>query len=158
MTETVDIIFAISMLIGGLIMTMIGFDIIKLKAKKQEDEERLKIWKIKFGRFFRIGGIVILIIGIFLIIIPDFNPESKTWTKSQKIEMKKEIINSSNTLKSMNPDTADLVVTCFVEKYTDKFTLQESWDQENMTDDQIGNLTMLMMNECFELYGIKTNK
>ena len=32
-------------------------------------------WRKKFGKFFKIGGIVILIIGVFLLIAPDSDNE-----------------------------------------------------------------------------------
>ena len=158
MTETIDIVVAISMLLSGLFITLIGFDIIKLKAKKPEDEERMIEWRKKFGKFFKIGGIVILVIGVFLLIAPDSNNEPANWTQSQKDQMKQQVLSSSNFLQSINPDTADLVVTCFVDKYTDKFTLQESWEQDKMTQEQVMELTMPIMRECFELYGIELGK
>ncbi len=76
MTETIDLIVAISMLLSGLFITLIGFDIIKLKAKKPADEERMIEWRKKFGKFFKVGGIVILIIGVFLLIAPDSDNET----------------------------------------------------------------------------------
>jgi hypothetical protein len=158
MTETIDAIVAISMLMSGLIITLIGFEIIKLKAKKPADEERMIVWRKKFGKFIKIGGIVILIMGVLLLIAPDSDKESANWSHSKKEEMKKIVMNSSNFLQSMNPDTADIVVTCFVDKYTEKFTLQESWEQDKMTQEQIMKLTMPLWNECFELYGIQINK
>jgi hypothetical protein len=158
MKETIDTIVAISILLSGLITTLIGFDIIKLKAKKPGDEERMIIWRKKFGKLFKIGGIVMLIIGVFLLIVPYLDKEPANWTQSQKEEMKRQVINSSNFLQTINPDTADLVVTCFVEKYTGKFTLKESWDQDKMTQEQIMELTMPIMTECFELYGIELDK
>ena len=158
MTETIDTIVAISTLVSGLLITLIGFDIIKLKAKKPEDEERMIVWRKKFGKFFKIGGIVILILGILLLIAPGSEKEPANWTQSQKEEMKQQIINSSNFLQSINPDTANLVVTCFADKYTEKFTLQDSWEQDKMTQEQVMELTMPIMRECFELYGIEINK
>ena len=158
MTETIDLIVAISMLLSGLFITLIGFDIIKLKAKKTEDEARMVEWRKKFGKFFKIGGIVILIIGVFLLIALDSESEPANWTQSQKDQMKQQVINSSNFLQSINPDTADLVVTCFVDKYTEKFTLKESWEQDKMTQEQVIKLTMPIMRECFESYGIKLDK
>jgi hypothetical protein len=158
MTETIDLIVAISMLLSGLFITLIGFDIIKLKAKKTEDEARMVEWRKKFGKFFKIGGIVILIIGVSLLIAPDSESEPANWTQSQKDQMKQQVINSSNFLQSINPDTADLVITCFVDKYTEKFTLKESWEQDKMTQEQVMELTMPIMRECFELYGIQLGK
>lgn len=158
MTETIDLVVGICMLLSGLFITLIGFDIIKLKAKKPEDEKRMIEWRKKFGKFFKIGGIVILIIGVFLLIVPDSDNEPTKWTQSQKDQMKQQVINSSNFLQSINPDTADLVVTCFVDKYTDKFTLQESWEQDKMTQEQVKELTMPIMRECFELYDIQLDK
>lgn len=158
MTVTIDTIIAISMLLSGLLITLIGFEIIKLKAKKPEDEARMIVWRKKFGNFFKIGGIGILIIGVFLLIAPDSDNEPANWTYSKKEDMKKLVINSSKFLQSMNTDTADMVVSCFVDKYTEKFTLQESWDQDKMTQEQIMELTMPIWNECFQLYGIQINK
>jgi len=158
MTETIDIIIALSTLMSGLLITLIGFNIIKLKAKKPDDEERMIVWRKKFGKFFKIGGIVILISGVFVILAPDLNNEPANWTQSQKEEMKKQMISSSNFLQSINTDTADLVVTCFVDKYTEKFTLQESWEQDKMTQEQIMELTIPIMKECFELYGLQINE
>ena len=158
MTETIDTLVAISMLLSGLLITLIGFDILKLKAKKPEDEERMIVWRKRFGKFFKIGGIVILIIGVFLLISANLDNEPENWTQSQKDQMKQQVINSSQFLQSINPDTANLVVTCFVEKYTEEFTLKESWEQDKMTQEQIMELTMPLINECFKLYGIKTNE
>lgn len=158
MTETIDLIVAISMLLSGLLITLIGFDIIKLKTKKYEDEERMIVWRQKFQKFFKFCGAVILIIGVSLLIAPDSDNQPANWTQSQKEEMKKQVINSSNFLQSVNSDTSDLVATCFVDKYVEKFTLQESWEQDKMKQEQIMELTMPIMKECFELYGIQTNK
>ena len=158
MTETIDLLVSICMLLSGLLITLIGFGIIKLKAKKPEDEERMIVWRKKFGRLFKIGGIVILIIGVFLLIAPDSNKEHGNWTQSQKEQLKQQVINSSKFLQSINPDTADSVATCFVDKYTKKFTLQESWEQDKMTQEQVIKLTMPIMRECFESYGIKLDK
>jgi len=158
MTETIDLIVAISMLLSGLLIAFIGFDIIKLKAKKPEDEERMIEWRRKFGNFFKIGGIVILIIGVFLLIVPDSNNEPANWTQSQKDQMKQQLINSSKYLQSINPDTAYLVVTCFVDKYTEKFTLKQYWEQDRMTQEQVMELTMPIMRECLDLFGIQLGK
>ena len=158
MTVTIDLFVAISMLLSGLLITLIGFHIIKLKAKKPEDLERMIIWREKFGKFFKIGGVVILVIGVFLLIAPDSENEPVKWTQSQKEKMKQQVINGSNFLQSINPDTADLVVTCFVDKYTEKFTLQDSWEQDKMPQEWIMELTMPLMRECFELYDIQIDK
>ena len=68
MTETLDIIVAISMLLSGLFTILVGFDIIKLNGKNPEDEERMIVWRKKWGMFFKIGGIVIVILAVFLLI------------------------------------------------------------------------------------------
>ena len=70
MNETLDIIVAISMLLNGLFTTLVGFDIIKLTAKKPKDEERMIVWRKKWGMFFKIGGIVIVILAVYLLIAP----------------------------------------------------------------------------------------
>jgi hypothetical protein len=158
MTEKIDTIVAVSMLLSGLFITLIGFNIIKLKPRKPEDEEKMAIWRKKFSNSFKIGGSLILIIGVFLAIAPILNIKSGNWSQSQKEEMKKQVINNSNFLQSLNPDTANMVVTCFVDKYTEKYSLQDSWKQDKLPQEQIIELTMPMLKECFQLYGIETNK
>lgn len=158
MTQTIDLIVAISMLLSGLFITLIGFDVIKFKAKKPEDEERMIAWRKKFGKFFKIGGVVILILSVLLLIAPDSDNDPANWTQSQKEQMKQQVMNNSDFLQSINPDAADLVVTCFVDKYTEKFTLQDSREQDKMTQEEILELTMPLMRECFELYDIKIDK
>lgn len=156
MNEIIEKGIAISMLISGIYMTLIGFNVIKLTPKKAEDVEKIKVWHQKFDKFFKIGGITILIISILLLIAPV--SDNDNWTPSQKNQMKVLILNSSNFLKSIHPDTADLVTSCFVDKYTEKYTLKESWEQEKMTQEQIMELTLPILYECFDLHGIKTNQ
>ncbi len=158
MTYTIDLILALCMLLSGLLITLIGFDVIKLKTKNSVDEERMNVWRKRFGNFFKIAGIIVLTIGVYLIIMPNSNNKPENWTQSQKEAMKNQVINSSYFLKNMNPDSADLIVSCFVNKYTEKYTLKESWEQDKMTLEQLKELTSPLMEECFELYGIKTNK
>ena len=69
-----------------------------------------------------------------------------------------QIINSSNYLKSINPDTARLVSKCFVDKYTEKYTIEDSWKQDKMTQEQIMQITMPIMKECLKQYGLKINE
>ncbi len=156
MTDIIDTGIAVGMLISGSYMTLVGFHIIKLKPKKTEDVARLKVWHKKFDKFFKIAGISVLIIGIFLLITP--HPKNEDWTLSQKEQMKEQILNSSNFLKSINPDTADLVASCFVNKYSEKFTLNESWEHNKMTQEQIMELAAPIINECCILYGIEINQ
>jgi len=158
MTEKIDTIVAVSMLLSGLLITLIGFNIIKLKPKKPEDEEKMAIWRKKFSNSFKIEGLLIIIIGAFLSIAPNLNSKSANWSQAQKDEMKKQVLNNSNFLQNLNPDTADLVVTCIVDKYTEKYTLQDSWKQDKMPQEQIIELTMPIMKECFQIYGIESNK
>jgi hypothetical protein len=142
----------------GLLTMLIGFDIIKLKAKKPEDEERMIVWRKKFGNFFKIGGILLLIMGVFLLIMSDLDNEPANWTQSQKDQLKQQVINSSNFLQSINPDTADMVGKCVVDKYTEKFSLKDYKEQDKMSQDQIMELVAPIWKECFELYGIQLNK
>lgn len=72
MNEIIDNGLAIIMLIGGIYMILVGFNVIKFKAKKSEDEEKMKLWPQKFDIFFKIGGIIVLLMGIFQLIIYNF--------------------------------------------------------------------------------------
>ena len=76
MTKTLDIIVAISMLLNGILITLIGFEIIKLNAKKPEDVDRMIVWRKKWVMYFKIGGIVIVILALYLLIALYLNSKS----------------------------------------------------------------------------------
>ncbi len=79
-----------------------------------------------------IGGIALVIWGIIILVYPDlnaFNLESKTvnkaWTLEQKSAMKLQVFNSSRYLQSINRDTADLVIICYVDKYAEIYSVND---------------------------------
>lgn len=60
------------MLLGGLYASLLGFKVVKLKVKP-EDQEKLNIWYQKFGSLMKIGGILMIVLGLFLLITLIFN-------------------------------------------------------------------------------------
>jgi len=153
------------LIFGGLYSALLGFKVINHKKDNPVFQEKMGKWHQKFDKFMKIGGIALMIWGIFNLIIPSLNPyhidnkdEKKGWTIEQKEQMIKQVINSSNLLKSINQDTARLVAKCFVDKYTEKFTLEESWKQDKMTQEQVMPIIMPLIQNCMHLYGIKTEK
>jgi hypothetical protein len=54
------------MLLGGLYTSLLGFKVVKLKVKP-EDQEKLNTWYQKFGLLMKIGGILMIILGLFLL-------------------------------------------------------------------------------------------
>lgn len=156
MNDTINSIFTISIIGSGLLMTLTGFEAIKLKAKKPEDEKRMIAWRKRFGKFFKTGGIALLIIGGTLLYASGSKPA--TWTQLDKEELKLHLLNGSDFLQSLNRDTAELVITCFVDKYTKKFTIQNYEEQSNLPREQLLEQTIPIMKECFKLYGIKINE
>ncbi len=147
------------LIFGGLYAALLGFKVIN---PKKDDPKMIK-WHQKFGKFMKIGGIALMIWGVFNLIIPSLNPynfdnkdEKKEWTSEQKEQMMQQVINSSNLLKSTNPDTARLVAKCFVDKYTEKYTLEESWKHDKMSQEQMMPIIMPLIQDCLHQYGIKT--
>jgi len=161
MTDIIDLYFAISTSLIGLFITLIGYNVIKLKGKKPEDEERMIIWRKKFGKLFRILGVVMIFIGISLLILSFSDKRNDKWTESHKEDMKSLVINNSPFIQSLNPELRDLVVTCFVETYTKKYTLKESLGEvkEGQWPEEYQLTVMVpIMRECFEKYGLIEGK
>ena len=165
MTQILPYISAFIMIFGGGYLALLGFKIVNPQKDNPEHQEKMIKWHKKFGGFAKIGGIGLLIWGTLNLIYPDLNAfnfdnkkESKNWTQEQKDQLVLQVINGSNYLKSLNPDTANLVAKCFVDKYTDKFTLDDAWEQDKMPQEQVVELTLPIMNECFEQYGLQSLK
>jgi hypothetical protein len=147
---------------GGGYLALLGFRVIKPKKDNPVNEEKMIRWHSKFGRFAKYGGIALVIWGIIILVYPDlnaFNLESKTvnkaWTLEQKSAMKLQVFNSSRYLQSINRDTADLVLTCYVDKYAEIYSVNDYNEQNKMTQDQVLKL-MPIIKECFKKYGLKT--
>lgn len=158
-------ISAFVMIFGGGYLALLGFGLINPKKDNPEHQEKMIKWHKKFGGFAKYGGLFLVIYGILNIAFPSLSPytidnkkETKNWTIEQKEQLMEQIINSSNYLKSINPDTARLVSKCFVDKYTEKYTIDDSWKQDKMTQEQVMQITMPIMNECFKQYELETNE
>lgn len=63
-----NLFFGIGNIIIGIMMTLIGFKVYNpFKSRKEPEKE--KQWYKKFGGFFKIGGILMLVIGLFKTIV-----------------------------------------------------------------------------------------
>ncbi len=62
-----ELIIGIWNIIVGIGMTLIGYKVFNLFYGSNEPEKK-ELWYKKFGTFFKIGGILIAIIGIYLTI------------------------------------------------------------------------------------------
>ena len=153
---------ALVMIFGGGYLALLGFKVINPKKGNPEHQEKMIKWHKKFGGLAKYGGSALVIWGVLNIIFPtlspytmDTNKVTKEWTSEQKDKMMNQVINSSNFLKSINQDTARLVAKCFVDKYTEKFTLEESWEQDKMPQEQVNPLILPLIRDCMNQYGIK---
>jgi hypothetical protein len=63
-----ELFFAIGQLIAGIYMTLVGFKVINLFKGKNEQEKEEQ-WYKKFGVFFKYGGIVLVLLAIFQLVI-----------------------------------------------------------------------------------------
>jgi hypothetical protein len=151
------------MIFGGGYLALLGFRIINPKKDNPVHQEKMIKWHAKFGSFAKYVGTALVIWGIINLVYPDLNAfsfkiktDNAPWTQEQKSEMKRQVLNSSKYLQSINPDTADLVLTCYVDKYTEKFTVKEFREQDKLTQDQLMKKIMPIIKECFKQYGLKT--
>jgi hypothetical protein len=64
-----DLLYGFLHIAIGIFMTLKGFKILKSSKAKDENEiAKEELWHSKWGTFFKIGGIVLLIAGIVEII------------------------------------------------------------------------------------------
>lgn len=162
MTQILPYFYSLTILFGGVYLSLLGFKIYNPRKDNPEQQERMIKWHNKFGNFAKYGGIALILWGIISLTFPDINPLSiekaeinNGWTHERKEAMKHEIIVSSNYLKSLNPDTANLIASCFAEKYTKRFTFEDAWAQEEMTQKQVTEISTPLFNECISELGIK---
>jgi hypothetical protein len=158
-------ISAIIMIYGGGYLALLGFGIIKPKKDNPEDQDKINIRRKKFGWFAKFGGIALLVYGILNLCFPSLSPyiiEKKkvktVWTVEQKQQLMEQIINGSVYLKSINYDTARMVSSCFVDKYTQKYTVDNLWELDKMTQEEVKQISMPILNECLQKYDLKLLK
>jgi hypothetical protein len=163
MLQILPYLYTLIVLSGGIYLTLLGFKIYKPRMKSPEEQEKMNNWHIKFGTFAKYGGIALTLWGVINLTNSDLNPfnfekhvVTNSWTQEKKDEMKHQVIQSSNYLQSLHPDTANLIVSCFVEKYTNKFTIEDAKSQEKMNQEQVLELTMPLFKESLDEFGIKT--
>ena len=145
MPEIFDKFSTYSLIISGFFITLVGFNVIKLKGTEKFLSNK------KFRIFSKIFGIITLLYGILLVATVNSN-STQEWTQEQKEQMKKEILANSQYFQSMNPDTADMILTCFVDKYTEKYTLEDAKEQEKMSESEIEKIVRPIFLECFKKY------
>jgi len=63
-----DLFYGFFNIAMGIFMILKGFKIFKSKAKDENEIAKEELWQSKWGTFFKIGGIVLLIGGILEII------------------------------------------------------------------------------------------
>jgi hypothetical protein len=155
-------ISAFVMIFGGGYLALLGFRVINHKKDTPDNQEKMIIWHKKFGGFAKYGGIALVIWGIMNVIFPslntytiDNNKMNVEWTNEEKEQFMDQIYNSSEYFKSINPDTSTLVLKCFVDKYSTKYSAEDRIRQNKMTQEEVIQLVMPIMNECFHQYGLK---
>jgi hypothetical protein len=65
----INIINPIITIIGGIYCSLIAFNVIKLKADKPENKEKMILWEKKYIPLFRILGPTLIILGIAMLIL-----------------------------------------------------------------------------------------
>ncbi len=151
MITIIPIVSSIVAIFGGIYLTLLGFRKIK---NKPEHRERMELWHNKFGGFAKYGGIALIIIGVFnfVINVADLDTDDKNWTEKQKIKLIENTIESSSYLKSLDPEISNLIAKCFVDNYTEKYTLAEAWEHDELPPHEIEEIVIPMINECIDKY------
>ena len=65
----INIINPIISIIGGIYCSLIAFNVIKLKADKPENKEKMILWEKKYIPLFRILGPTLTILGIAMLFL-----------------------------------------------------------------------------------------
>lgn len=154
MTSIFLIVSSIVAILGGIYIALLGFRKIQPEKNKPEHRERMELWHKKFGGFAKYGGIALTIIGIFnfAINVADFDTGDKNWTEKQKITMIERTIESSAYLKSIDPKLAYSIAKCYVYNYTEKYSLAEAWEHDELPQEEIKEIAFPMINECIHKY------
>ncbi len=156
MLDSITNILAISSVISGTIfIALIQFKVIKIKHNKNNQDNSGKA---------KLLGLIIIILGLTNFFwTKSYNNRKLAdtsrgeWTIELKEEMTNRIANSASFSKSMSDDSARIVAGCYVEKYTTQYSLDEMWEQENLTLEEKVKFFQPLMNKCLEELGIKTS-
>jgi hypothetical protein len=151
MIDIIPIITSIVAIFGGIYLMLLGFKKIR---NKPEHRERMELWHKKFGGFAKYGGIALIIIGVFnfIINVADLDTDDKNWTEKQKIKMIEQTIESSAYLKSLDPELANSIAKCFVDNYTEKYTLTEAWEHDELPPQDMEQIVTPLINGCIGKY------
>jgi uncharacterized membrane protein len=156
--KTMNIFFAnldhLIFILIGIYLLLLGYKVLDRKKGNQEEHLKMYKWHEKYDKYIRIAGIALIVIGTFQFFVPKLNSSSE-WTNEQKDKMVNEILATSNFLKTINQDTATLVAKCFVEKYIERFTTEESKKHDAMLFDEVLQIKMPIFKECIKQYGVK---
>jgi hypothetical protein len=154
MINIIPIVSSIVAILGGIYIALLGFRKIQPENKKPEHRERMELWHKKFGGFAKYGGITLIIIGIFNLVInvADFDTDDKNWTEKQKNKLIEHTIESSTYLKSLDPELSYSIAKCFVDSYTEKYTLAEAWEHDELPPQDMEEIVTPLINKCIGNY------
>jgi hypothetical protein len=68
MIKIVHYVLDFLMIFGGIFSTLLGFNLIKFKITKLEDQKKMELWHQKFDKLMKILGILLIVLGIFNLI------------------------------------------------------------------------------------------
>jgi len=151
MPLTISTVLTIVLILLGstiLFFTVFGTELLKIKGK-----EKLEQVRKKFITLWLLAGVIFLA-AAFSIIVFYGDKSSNKWTKEQKEDMIKKIMESSIFMHGTGQDTARLVSECFIEKYTAIYTPAQMKQQNKLSNEELSKLTSGMMLECLKKYGL----
>ncbi len=150
MKDIIDIAISIISVIGGIILTLVGFEIIKPKADIRNGEKKLAEWRKSFGIFFKYGGILITFIGIFALIAPESMKVTDQWTDERKNKLKETLLDAPPFIGTFQNDSLNMLIECFVEKYTQKYSPEGAENHKKLEKNEYFNVIRPLFEKCIE--------
>jgi hypothetical protein len=165
--ELIAYLSVLLILTFGLFLILISYKILHIKFKDSIKQERLNQWYIRNTKKTKIIGFIMIIWAILNFLFPNLNPyygaEKKQeqpaksmieWTSELKLSMKKDILSGSKKLQSMNTDTASIVLDCFVEKYTQQYSVQDYSNIYKLSSIELQKIVNPIMSRCYAESGV----
>ena len=144
------IIIILFIIIGSVILF---FAIFGTRLLNFHGNDKVEIFRQKYNTVI-FSGAIILLIGAFSLMVFHGNNDDTNWTKEQKEEMVRKIMEGSIFIHGIGADTARLVSECFINKYTGMYTPRQMREQNKMSNEDISRLTSAMMIECLRKFGL----
>ena len=143
-----NFIISINLIISGIILLITSTGLMRI-SKNSECLAKYRVLMIICGLFCVSSGLF-----IFTPIDNNKSDKQSEWSITEKNEIKEIIRANSKPLQEINFDTANLILDCFINKYTLKYSKDDAWEQEKAHSEGRSVISPLM-DSCLNSFLMK---